>query len=32
MRIFGSKRDGVAGRWRELHNGELRDLYYSSSI
>ena len=26
-RVFGSKRDEVAGEWRKLHNEELRDLY-----
>jgi cell division protein FtsL len=26
-RIFGSKRDGVTGEWRRLHNEELNDLY-----
>jgi hypothetical protein len=26
-RIFGPKRDGVTGGWRELHNEELHDLY-----
>jgi hypothetical protein len=26
-RIFGSKRDGVTGEWRRLHNEELIDLY-----
>jgi hypothetical protein len=31
-RIFGTKRDEVAGEWRELHNEELRDLYSSPSI
>jgi hypothetical protein len=31
-RIFGPKRDKVAGRWRKLHNEELRDLYSSPSI
>jgi hypothetical protein len=31
-RIFGSKRDEVTGRWRKLHNEELRDLYSSPSI
>ena len=25
--IFGSKRDGVTGEWRRLHNEELSDLY-----
>jgi hypothetical protein len=31
-RIFGPKRDEVTGRWRKLHNEELRDLYSSPSI
>jgi hypothetical protein len=31
-RIFGPKRDEVAGGWRKLHNEELCDLYSSSSI
>jgi hypothetical protein len=31
-RIFGAKRDEVAGGWRKLHNEELRDLYSSPSI
>jgi hypothetical protein len=31
-RIFGPKRDEVTGKWRKLHNEELRDLYSSSSI
>jgi hypothetical protein len=30
--IFGSKRDGVTGRWRKLHNEELHNLYSSPSI
>jgi hypothetical protein len=28
-RIFGSKRDGVTGGWRKLHNEELHNLYSS---
>jgi hypothetical protein len=31
-RIFGPRRVEVAGRWRKLHNEELRDLYSSPSI
>jgi hypothetical protein len=31
-RIFGPKRDEVAGEWKIFHNEELRDLYSSSSI
>jgi hypothetical protein len=31
-RIFGPKRDGVAGEWRRLHNKELYALYSSSHI
>jgi hypothetical protein len=31
-RIFGPKRDEVAGEWRKLHNEKLRDLYSSPSI
>jgi hypothetical protein len=27
LRIFGRKRDEVAGEWGELHNEELNDLY-----
>jgi hypothetical protein len=32
LRIFGPKRDEVTGGWKKLHNEELRDLYFSSSI
>jgi hypothetical protein len=31
-RIFGPQRDEVMGKWRKLHNEELRDLYSSPSI
>jgi hypothetical protein len=31
-RIFGPKRDQVAGEWRKLHNQELNDLYCSPNI
>jgi hypothetical protein len=31
-RIFGPRRDGVTGGWRELHNEELHNLYSSPSI
>jgi hypothetical protein len=31
-RIFGPKRNDVAGQWRKLHNVELLDLYSSPSI
>jgi hypothetical protein len=31
-RIFGPKRDRVAGGWRKLHNEELHNLYSSPSI
>jgi hypothetical protein len=31
-RIFGPKRDKVTGKWRKLHNEEIRDLYSSPSI
>jgi hypothetical protein len=31
-RIFGSKRDEVAGEWRKMHNGELHNLYSSPDI
>jgi hypothetical protein len=31
-RIFGPKRDEVAGDWRQLHNEELHNLYSSPSI
>jgi hypothetical protein len=31
-RIFGPKRDEMAGGWRKLHNKELCDLYSLPSI
>jgi hypothetical protein len=31
-RIFGLKREEVAGSWRRLHNEELHNLYASSNI
>jgi hypothetical protein len=31
-KIFGPKRDEVAGGWRKLHNEELCDLYSFPSI
>jgi hypothetical protein len=31
-RIFGPKRDEVAGEWRKLHNEELHNLYSSLDI
>jgi hypothetical protein len=31
-RIFGPKRDEVAGGWRKLRNEELHNLYSSPSI
>jgi len=31
-RIFGSKRDEVAGEWRKLHNEELTEVYCSPNI
>jgi hypothetical protein len=32
QRIFGPKRDEVAGGWRRLHNEELHNLYLSSNM
>ena len=32
LRIFGPRRDEVAGEWRRLHNVELNDLYPSPNI
>jgi hypothetical protein len=31
-RIFGPKREEVAGDWRRLHNEELHNLYASPNI
>ena len=31
-RIFGPKRDKLTGKWRNLHNEELTDLYSSPNI
>jgi hypothetical protein len=30
-RIFGPRRDVVTGGWRNLHNEELHNLYFSAS-
>jgi hypothetical protein len=30
--VFGPKRDEVTGEWRQLHNGELHNLYSSPDI
>jgi hypothetical protein len=32
LRIFGSKRDEVTGRWRRLHNEEQHNAYISPRI
>jgi hypothetical protein len=31
-RIFGPKREELAGEWRKLHNEDLNDLYFSPDI
>ena len=31
-RVFGTKRDEVAGQWRKLHNEKFRDLYSLPNI
>jgi hypothetical protein len=31
-RIFGPKREEVAGGWRRLHNEELHNLYVARNI
>ena len=30
--VFGPKRDGVTAEWRNVHNEELNDLYFSPNI
>ena len=32
MKIFGTKRDEITGKWRKLHNAELHALYSSPNI
>ena len=32
MRIFGPKGDEVTEEWKNLHNVELNDLYFSPNI
>jgi hypothetical protein len=32
MRMFGTKKEDVAGGWRRLHNEELHNLYDSPNI
>jgi hypothetical protein len=32
LRIFGPRRDEVAGEWRKLRNEQLHDLYISPNI
>jgi hypothetical protein len=31
-RIFGPKREVVAGKWRRLHNEEIQNLYVLTNI
>jgi hypothetical protein len=31
-RIFGSKRDGIIGEWRQLHNQDFYNFYSSLNI
>jgi hypothetical protein len=31
-RIYGPNRDELTGRWRKLHNEELRNLYSSPGV
>jgi hypothetical protein len=31
-RIFGPKKEDVAGEWRKLHNEELHKVYFSLNI
>jgi hypothetical protein len=30
--IFGPKRDGIIGGWRNLHNEKLHNLYFSPDV
>jgi hypothetical protein len=32
LRIFGPKREEVTGGWKEFHNEELHNLYFSPNI
>jgi hypothetical protein len=32
MRVFEPKRDELAGEWRNIHNEEIHDLYFSPTI
>jgi hypothetical protein len=32
MRIFGPKREEVAGGWKKVHNGEIRNLWARPNV